>query len=123
MKGRNRHCGEKGAYRLKKTKKQNSGKRAGYNYLAMLGITVIALILLGWMMFQTRTLEHRLGVYDAKASALEQSIEDEEDRTREIKALEKYMTTDEYVEEAAREKLGLVKDNEIVFEEERQSLL
>ncbi len=119
MKGRNRHCGEKGAYRLKKTKKQNSGKRAGYNYLAMLGITVIALILLGWMMFQTRTLEHRLGVYDAKASALEQSIEDEEDRTREIKALEKYMTTDEYVEEAAREKLGLVKDNEIVFEEER----
>lgn len=26
------------------------------------------------------------------------------------------MKTDEYVEEAAREKLGLVKDNEIVFQ-------
>ena len=30
------------------------------------------------------------------------------------------MKTDEYVEEAAREKLGLVKDNEIVFQEEKQ---
>ena len=30
-----------------------------------------------------------------------------------------YMKTDEYVEEAAREKLGLVKDNEIVFQEEK----
>ena len=28
------------------------------------------------------------------------------------------MTTDEYVEEIARDKLGLVKDNEIVFREE-----
>ena len=32
--------------------------------------------------------------------------------------LKEYMKTDEYVEEAAREKLGLVKDNEIVFQEE-----
>ena len=32
--------------------------------------------------------------------------------------LKEYMTTDEYVEEIARDKLGLVKDNEIVFREE-----
>ena len=30
----------------------------------------------------------------------------------------KVIVSDEYVEEAAREKLGLVKDNEIVFQEE-----
>ena len=35
-----------------------------------------------------------------------------------IEAEKEYMKTDEYVEEAAREKLGLVKDNEIVFQEE-----
>ena len=29
------------------------------------------------------------------------------------------MQTDEYAEEIAREKLGLVKENEIVFEEEK----
>ena len=35
------------------------------------------------------------------------------DRTKE------YMETDEYAEDVARNKLGLVKDNEVVFEEEK----
>ena len=30
-----------------------------------------------------------------------------------------YMQTDEYAAEVARDRLGLVKDNEIVFEEEK----
>ena len=50
--------------------------------------------------------------------ALEKSIDSEKERTKEIEAEKEYMKTDEYVEEAAREKLGLVKDNEIVFQEE-----
>ena len=29
----------------------------------------------------------------------------------------KYMQTDEYIEKTAREKLGMVKDNEILFKE------
>ena len=54
-----------------------------------------------------------------KATALEKSIESEKERTKEIEAEKEHMKTDEYVEEAAREKLGLVKDNEIVFQEEK----
>ena len=48
-----------------------------------------------------------------------QQIEDEKDRTEEIDKLKRYMETDEYTEEAAREKLGLVKDNETVFKKEQ----
>jgi cell division protein DivIC len=59
-----------------------------------------------------------LAVYDARAAALKQSIEEETERTQEIRDLKEYMQTDAYVEEVAREKLGLVKDNEIVFIEE-----
>ena len=70
-------------------------------------------------MMQARTLQNRLDYYNSKASALEKSIESEKDRTKEIDAEKEYMKTDEYVEEAAREKLGLVKDNEIVFQEEK----
>ena len=40
-------------------------------------------------------------------------------QTEEIDGLKKHMQTDEYAEEIAREKLGLVKENEIVFEEEK----
>ena len=61
----------------------------------------------------------RRDYYDSKATALEKSIESEKERTKEIEAEKEHMKTDEYVEEAAREKLGLVKDNEIVFQEEK----
>ena len=52
--------------------------------------------------------EHGYGIFDTMDEAIEASA----------KAQKEYMKTDEYVEEAAREKLGLVKDNEIVFQEE-----
>ena len=31
--------------------------------------------------------------------------------------MEEYMQSDEYIEKIAREKIGLVKDNEIIFKE------
>ena len=52
-----------------------------------------------------------------RAEALSQQLEEEQARTEEIKELKEYMQTDEYAEQAAREKLGLVKDNEIIFQE------
>ena len=94
---------------MKKPGKGKRKKKIGYNYLGMMGIAVIALVLLGSLMLQTKTLQSRLDYYD----------ENEKDRTKEINAEKEYMKTDEYVEEAAREKLGLVKDNEIVFQEEK----
>ncbi len=51
-------------------------------------------------------------------SALEQQLQDETDRTEEIQELEQYMQSDEYIEKIAREKLGLLKENEILFREE-----
>ena len=94
---------------MKNPKNGKEKKRIGYNYLGMAGIMVIALVLLGSLMLQSKTLERRRDYYDSKATALEKSIESEKE----------HMKTDEYVEEAAREKLGLVKDNEIVFQEEK----
>jgi cell division protein DivIC len=85
----------------------------------MAAIAVVALLLLGALYMQSRTLGNRLAVYDARAASLEEAIENEEARTEEIEELKKYMQTDEYISEVARDKLGLVKDNEIVFEEEQ----
>ena len=93
-------------------------KKFGYNYIGMAGFAVIALVLLGSLMVQSKSLQQRLDYYDSKAVALEKSIDSEKERTKEIETEKEYMKTDEYVEEAAREKLGLVKDNEIVIQEE-----
>ena len=53
-----------------------------------------------------------------KESALEQQLEDETKRREEIQELEQYMQSDEYIEKIAREKLGLLKENEILFREQ-----
>ena len=39
----------------------------------------------------------------------------------ELQKLKEYMLTDEYAEQAAREKLGMIKENEIIFQEESGS--
>ena len=99
--------------------KKKKKKKIGYNSLGMLAIALVVLVLLGGLMLKSNDLQERLTVYDAKAATLEQQIEDEKDRTEEIDKLKRYMETDEYTEEVAREKLGLVKDNETVFKKEQ----
>ena len=101
------------------SKKRKKKKKVGYNSLGMIAIALVVLVLLGGMMLESNDLKERLTVYDAKAATLQQQIEDEQTRTEEIDKLKKYMETDEYAEEVAREKLGLVKDNETVFKKQQ----
>lgn len=101
------------------SKKRKKKKKVGYNSLGMIAIALVVLVLLGGLMLKSNDLKERLTGYDAKAATLQQQIEDEQTRTEEIDKLKKYMETDEYAEEVAREKLGLVKDNEIVFKKQQ----
>lgn len=48
---------------------------------------------------------------------LQDSIEEEKEHVKEIEKLKEYMQTDEYIANIAREKLGMVKENEIIFSE------
>ena len=102
-----------------KSGKKRRKKRIGYNHIGMFGISLIVLIIMLSLMGQSRNLHESLAGYETRAEALSQQIEDEKARTEEIEALKEYMLTDEYTEEAAREKLGLVKENEIIFQEEK----
>ena len=101
------------------SKKRKKKKKVGYNSLGMIAIALVVLVLLGVLMLESNDLKERLTGYDAKAATLQQQIEDEQTRTEEIDKLKKYMETDEYAEEVAREKLGLVKDNETVFKKQQ----
>lgn len=101
------------------SKKKKKRRKVGYESLGMLAIALVVLVLLGGLMLKSNDLQERLTGYDAKAATLQQQIEDEQTRTEEIDKLKKYMETDEYAEEVAREKLGLVKDNETVFKKQQ----
>ena len=104
---------------MKKSRKKRNQRRIGYNQLGMVAIALIVFVLLVGLVIQSNTLKGRLDVYNTKAASLQEQIQAEKDRTEEIDELKKHMKTDEYAEEIAREKLGLVKENEIVFEEEK----
>ena len=90
-----------------------------YNRLGLLTITVVVLLFLGGLYISSQRLEQRLQMYDIKKENLDQRIADEKERTVEIDNLKDYMKTDEYAEEVARERLGLVKPDEIVFQGEK----
>lgn len=86
--------------------------------MGMASIGVIAVILLGVLLYEGQSLQSQLSFYQEKEESLNEQIESEKERTKEIDKRKEYMQTDEYTEDVARNKLGLVKDNEVVFEEE-----
>lgn len=55
-----------------------------------------------------------------KREALEFEMKAEEQRTKDLKATEKYMQTKKFKEEVAKEKLGLVYPDEILIEPENK---
>lgn len=104
---------------LKKSKKQKNKRKIANNYIGMAAISGVALILLGSLAVESVNMRGQVAVYDARAAELEEKIENEKERTKEIDAQKEYMETDEYAAEVARDRLGLVKENETVFEEEK----
>lgn len=55
-----------------------------------------------------------------KEASLESQIKVQEERAKELEELEKYMQTKKYMEEVAREKLGLVYPDEILIAPEKE---
>lgn len=93
-------------------------KRSLQNRIAMLGITFVVGILFITMMARSLALEEQIADYKEQIKTLDARLEEEKERTQEIEDMSDYMKTDEYVESVARDKLGLVKENEYVFKEE-----
>ena len=68
--------------------------------------------------FKSAELRAKKEAYHQKELVLQQQIEAEEERALEIEEFEKYTQTKKYIEEVARDKLGLVYDGEVLFKDE-----
>ena len=90
------------------------------NIWGMVLITVIVLLMIFIMLYQKKEIVDTMASYDVRYETLQKSIKIKEEKkhAKEIEKEKEYMQSDEYIAQVAREKLGLVKDNEIVFEEE-----
>lgn len=87
------------------------------NQTGKLCITVIVLAMIGVMSVQIVTLYKKDRQFIAQEALLEKQKEEELARKQEIEDYEAYTKTQEYIEDIAKSKLGLVYQDEIIFKE------
>lgn len=88
------------------------------NRFGMFLVSVVVIMLLLVVAFNSIDLMAKKEAYQHKEAALLEQIAAEEERAQEIEEYEKYTHTKKYVEEVARDKLGLVYEGEILFKDE-----
>lgn len=103
----------------KKKRRSKVSAQTRQNKFTMVAITCVVCMLFGILMYSGHTLQQRIVANDEKREQLAAEIEAQEKRTEEIGDLEAYMQTEEYIQSAAQEKLGLVKENEVIFKAEK----
>ena len=93
-------------------------KKRRQNRLGMILVTVVVVSLCLVLMISMMSLKKKRDGYIERQQSLEQQIEDENKRAEDLVEYEKYTKTAAYVEEVAKDKLGLVYEDEIVFQAE-----
>ena len=93
-----------------KEKIKKSTKKRKMKITAALLFAVVLFMLVKGVMLQPQITNN----YD-KISELKSQIEYEKQRAEEVDALKENVDSDEYIEKIAREKLGMIRKDEIVF--------
>lgn len=94
---------------MSRRKKTRSGM--GFVFLAVAVILVV-------MMVKKSDLDKRLGELREEKAKFEQEVAGLEEEEKEIEEYRNYVNSDEYIEDIARKKLGLIYPDEYVFEAE-----
>lgn len=104
---------------MKKSKKRSTrARRVLQHKLSILLISGVVLVLGITLSVASISLNAKNREYKEQEAELEKQLEKEKARSEEIDELEEYVGTDKYVEDVAKDKLGLVYPNEILFEAE-----
>jgi cell division protein FtsB len=95
-------------------------RRRFQNKAGIVWASVVVLILVTVVSIKSVGLMKKAHEYQEKEAILVSQIEDEQARSEEIAEFEKYTQTRKYIEDTARDKLGLVYPGEIIFKNERK---
>lgn len=90
-------------------------RKKNQNQLGMFLVTTVVLMLLVVVAVDSRALKETQKELHYKIEGLQEEIGIENLRQEELVELRKYTKTKKYVEEVAKDKLGLMYENEILF--------
>lgn len=99
------------------TQRRTRRRRKGHweNRLAIIGITLVVFSLGVVVNVKSASMKKKDLEYQVREEALEQQKEEELRRADELEEYRLYVQTKQYVEEVAKQKLGLVKPDEILL--------
>lgn len=94
-------------------------RKNNQNRLSMFLVTLVVVMIMVVVAVKGVELQDRIDSYAARENQLISQIEAENERAEQIEEYRKYTQTKKYVEEVAKEKLGLVYEGEIIFQEDK----
>lgn len=101
-------------------KRKAAYRRRHQNRFSMFLVSLVVVMILVVVAVKSVELNKKNAAYEMKIQTLNEQIDQENARTEEIEEYRKYTQTKKYVEEVAKEKLGLVYDGEILFKEKEK---
>ena len=99
----------------KRARARRAYQRKRNNRMSMLMVMVAVLLLMVVVSVNSASLKEKRDAYQAKEALLREQINDELEKQEELVEFEKYTKTKAYYEEIAKEKLGMIHEDEIVF--------
>ena len=87
------------------------------NRRTIIGLLVFVIFIMVITLAGSQRQKAKLEAGEERITTLQQEIDEENARTGELSAKQQYMQSDEYKEQVAKDKLGLVRDGDIVFKE------
>jgi cell-division initiation protein len=92
-------------------------RRISHNYTWLAGVAAIMLMAIICLVVSRSSgrLTDKNAAYDKQIAALTQQIDEQNKRKEELQTRSIYVTTKQFIEEFAREKLGLVYEDELIF--------
>ncbi|WP_026891097.1 FtsB family cell division protein [Lacrimispora aerotolerans] len=85
------------------------------NRMALIGITFVVFSLAVTVTIKGTSLKEREREYQIRLENLQAQVDKEEDRAKKLEDYRVYVQTKQYIEEVAKQKLGLVKPDEILL--------
>lgn len=100
----------KNSGRTRRKRKDRMGNR-----MALIGITLVVASLAVVVNLKSTSMKKKDLEYQIREEALLKQVEQEEARANELEEYRVYVQTKQYIEEVAKQKLGLVKPDEILL--------
>lgn len=100
-------------------KRKVAYRKRRQNGFSMFLVTLVVLMIMVVVAVRSVELKQKIAVVATKEEQLNAQIEAEKRRAEEIAEYRKYTQTKAFMEEVAKDKLGLVYEGEIVFKEDK----